>query len=212
MQAKKKTSRLLFNFALAAILSSCAYPISDVYRREARPDVDFNTVHSDPAAYRGTLVIWGGEIIRTVTTGEKSDIIVLETPLDHWGKPLSDVHSQGRFIVQDNRFLDPAVYAKGRKITVAGVIIGEQRNRLDRTYYNYPLIKADQIHLWEESGPTVIVNSDGYWDDFNDWLGPGPYVYHGEEHEGFERHGFDRDRGFENREGFRGQDFDQDRR
>ncbi len=77
----------------------------------------------------------------------------------------------------------------------------------DRSVLQLPasLIKADQIHLWEESGRTVNVNSDGYWDDFNDWLGPGPYAYHGEEHEGFERHGFDRDRGFENHEGFGGQ-------
>ncbi len=90
-----------------------------------------HSVHSGSRSLPGTLVIWGGEIIRTVTAGEKSDIIVLETPLDHWEKPLSDVHSQGRFIVQDNRFLDPAVYAKGRKITVAA------REWPTGAYYNY---------------------------------------------------------------------------
>jgi outer membrane lipoprotein len=206
----KRKSRLFFNFALAAILSSCTCPISDVYRKEARPDVDFSSVHSNPAAYRGTLVIWGGEILRTVNSEGKSDIIVLETPLDQWEKPVSDVHSRGRFIVQDNRFLDPAVFAKGRKITVAGVMIGEQRQRLGRTSYTYPLIRANQIHLWEESGRTIIVNNDGYWDDFDDWLDPGPYTYYGDgaEHEGFGGHDFDRDQGFEHHEGYGGHDFD----
>ena len=64
-------SRWFLNFVLAALMSSCAYPISDVYRKAVRTDVDFKAVHSDPAAYHGTLVIWGGEIIRTVNTGEK---------------------------------------------------------------------------------------------------------------------------------------------
>ena len=127
---------------------------------------------------------------------------------------MSDVHSQGRFIVQDNRFLDPAVYTKGRKITVAGVLVGEQRKPVGRTHYIYPLIKADQIHLWEESDRTVFVNNDGYWGDFDEWQSPGPYAYYGEgeEHEGFARHGFDRDRGFKYHEGFGGHDFGQDRR
>lgn len=195
----KTTSRWICSLALAFLVSSCAYPISEVYRREARTDIDFSTVLSNPAAYSGTVVIWGGEIIRTVNTDGQSEITVLQTPLDGREMPMSDVHSQGRFIVKDNHFLDPVVYAKGRKITVAGVLAGAEQRTLGRSAYNYPLINADEIHLWEKSTQPVIVNNYGYGDDFDAWWGPEFHEYYrGDEgregHGGQHEHDFDRDR------------------
>ncbi len=48
----KRTSRMLFNFALAAMLSSCAYTISDFTQRSAHGCRFYTVSIRDPAAYQ----------------------------------------------------------------------------------------------------------------------------------------------------------------
>ncbi len=51
---------------------------------------------------------------------------VLQLPLGTGQRPDITAPSQGRFIVIYKRFVDPLIYEKGRKITVAGVVEGSQ--------------------------------------------------------------------------------------
>ena len=47
-------------------------------------------------------------------------------------------------------FLDPEIFAKGRYITGAGKLVGDRAGRVDGRDYRFPVIEAQQLHLWEE--------------------------------------------------------------
>ncbi len=132
------------------LIAGCAYPISKELRQEATKEVTFPMVLRNPTAYFGSIVIWGGKIIETQNVARGSELFVLETPLDYQEMPEAEKYSQGRFIARSSTFLDPEVYKKGKKITVAGEVIGKETKPLGKTAYTYPVILVKQIHLWKK--------------------------------------------------------------
>ncbi|MGD8508883.1 MAG: Slp family lipoprotein [Syntrophobacterales bacterium] len=129
--------------------ASCSV-ISSQVRKEAEPPVEFKTLMKEANAYVGRTVIVGGYILATDKLADKSVIVTLQAPLGFRSEPKSRDKSQGRFIVVHKDFLDPAVYRKGRKITVAGYVFGittEDEVRCPNTCLN---IESREIHLWPE--------------------------------------------------------------
>ena len=61
-------------YAFAA--SGCAYPISKGLRQEASKNLTFSMVLQNPAAYVGSVVIWGGEIIKTTNLKNSTEIFI----------------------------------------------------------------------------------------------------------------------------------------
>jgi len=96
------------------------------------------------------VVIWGGVIIKVVNRTGESSLFIQETPLNFSGKPKDREFSQGLFIARTPEFLDPQTYFSGRKVTVAGEIIGEKLGVFKDTPYVYPIIKIREIHTWEK--------------------------------------------------------------
>ncbi|MEJ2034278.1 MAG: Slp family lipoprotein, partial [Deltaproteobacteria bacterium] len=134
---------------LSFALFRCASPIAKVYRQEAVP-ARFSLVHENPANYEGDTVVWGGAIIRTIPTKEGATIYILETKLGFRDKPKASDTSKGRFIAKTNKRLDPLIYSSGRKITMAGKVIGQEvkTNKKTGVTYAYPVIQVEQMHLW----------------------------------------------------------------
>jgi outer membrane lipoprotein len=159
------------------LISGCAYPISRGLREEAREGPTFSMVLQDPTAYVGSIVLWGGRIIEAIPQPEGSELIVLETPLDYLEEPKTAKYSQGRFIAKSPRLLDPEVYQKGKKITLAGEIVGKETRPLDKTKYTYPVVLIKQIHLWRRH--LVYVSPYPYYWYGPGWWGPWPYGYYG---------------------------------
>ncbi len=153
------------------VLFGCSYPISKELRQEARKDITFPQVLQNPNAYKGSTVIWGGSIIQTIPRADGTDIVVLETPLERQERPESDRYSQGRFIVRSPNFLDPEIYKNGRKITVAGQIVGEEPKALGQIMYNYPLVQAKEIHLWSPATYATYPPYP-YWGGWYGWAPP----------------------------------------
>jgi outer membrane lipoprotein len=180
--------------------TGCAYPISRELREEASKDLTFSMVLQNPTAYVGSIVIWGGEIIKTRNLKNSTEILILDSPLDYQGMPKSAEFSRGRFIAKSPQFLDPALYKKGKKITVAGDITGKETKPLGKTEYTYPVVTVKQLHLWEST------RYKSYYDPYWDWYGPYYWPYYmpyyggsygdlggGEEEKEGERGGGDRD-------------------
>jgi outer membrane lipoprotein len=143
--------RLLLASALAALLlSGCAHAISGGLRGQARTDVPFREVAGSPSFYKGYLFIWGGTIVRTTAAERWSEVEVVENPLDRYGAVKNEDVSGGRFLVRSERFLDPLIFEKGRKVTVAGVLVGSVNRRIDDASYTYPVLEPREIHLWRE--------------------------------------------------------------
>jgi outer membrane lipoprotein len=170
------------------MLSGCAYPISKSLREEANPKLTLPVVQPDPSAYVGSLVIWGGRIIKTDNHPNHTDIIVLEMPLRYQEKPEDPSKSRGRFIARTAQFLDPDLFNKGRKITVAGKIEGAEKRPLGKTEYSYPVIQVSELHLWEKEHVVYYPPYYGWgwgWGWYSPLYEPwGPYDWYWEEEAG----------------------------
>lgn len=153
------------------VISGCAHTISPEMRQRARKDLTFPQVLQSPTAYVGFTVIWGGLIIETLNRSDGTAITVLETPLDYQEMPRDEESSRGRFIARISGYLDPEVYRKGRKITLAGDIIGKESKPLGEIQYTYPVVQVRELHLWRER-IVEYYPYPYYWY----WYG-GPYYY-----------------------------------
>jgi outer membrane lipoprotein len=128
----------------------CAHTISSEMRRRAARGVTFPMVLRDPDAYVGTTVIWGGIIIETVNRPGQTEIAILETPLDWEEMPQDEEYTRGRFLAIIPSYLDPEVYRRGRKVTLAGEVAGKEVRPLGETRYVYPKVRVREMHLWRE--------------------------------------------------------------
>ena len=148
--AKGFTSRsLLILFLPVLLLSGCAPVISKGLREQAAKTLTFEEVFQNPEAYKGEIVIWGGEIVKTTNQKDRMTLLeIVQRPLDWQEEPESAGSSEGRFLVLVEKVLDPHIYRNGRLITVAGQILGEKTQLLGEMEYRYPLLLSKQTYLW----------------------------------------------------------------
>jgi outer membrane lipoprotein len=168
--------------ALLAVLiwaTSCA-PFSKNIMDQVDPALTFEDVLRDPSIFQGKTVLWGGVIVETLNRPNETVIKVRQTELDLEKRPTNLDHSRGRFLIQYNGFLDPAIYKEGREITVAGEIIGKEVLPLGNLNYTYPLVGAKEIHLWERlpSYRGVYPYYPWYYDPLYPWGWYRPYWRH----------------------------------
>ena len=161
---------LLFLFV---IISGCAHVISKDLRAKVDPSLSLGEVLQNPNPYKGKFVLWGGEIIQVLRQENGTTLIeVLEWPLGWRGEPQRTVSFRGRFLLSSKESLDPRLYGRGVKITVAGEIQGsmpgEKIKSVSDPAYRYPLILSQEIHLWEEylsPHSSIPPPSGPWWDD-----------------------------------------------
>jgi len=159
-----------------AMIAGCGGPISQELRKEVNPNLTFEQILENPDAHKGTVVIWGGRIVETFNRGNSTVLTILQMPLDTQQKPVRERESAGRFMAQLNRFLDPALYRQGRRVTVAGTVMGREIHKLGEGEYAYPVVQTQEIHLWERYRPSIPYYGYPYfwpgW-DYRYW-----YPYH----------------------------------
>ncbi len=146
-------TRLWFGLALLGVsflASSCVHVISKDLRAQVDKAITFKDVLADPDAYKGRVVIWGGSIIEAGNQKDGTLLEVLQKPMGLDGRPKEGDVTEGRFLALYPGFLDTAVYARNREVTVAGEIQGKVARPIGQVEYNYPLISAGEIHLWPE--------------------------------------------------------------
>lgn len=161
------------------VLSACASPIYRTYQQAAAPGLTFNMVLEDPEAFKGKTVIWGGVIFRTVNTKTGGRLFVLQTPLGYMDKPRGADETGGRFIAEAPYYLDPLIYERGRKVTVAGVVEGKRAVAMSegKQPYVYPVVKVGQLNLWRREPsdyPPGYLGWPGGWYDPYYWRYGGP--------------------------------------
>jgi outer membrane lipoprotein len=135
------------------LLVGCAHVISKETLKEVDRNATFAQVVKAPDAYIGKTVLFGGAIIETKNFADKSEVVVLQSPLDSRDRPVGGDVSEGRFIVTTQGFLDPAIYSPGRKITVAGKVVGKEKHPMGEIEYTYPVIEKQGLYLWPVAGP-----------------------------------------------------------
>lgn len=150
---KVKIGFVLGGFAL---LTGCAAAISSESLKQADPNITFQALVKDPERYRGKIVLLGGQIITTTVREKETWVEVLQQPLDWQHRPQDTDVSYGRFLVHFGGFLDPAIYAAGKKVTVLGEVQGKRVQTLKEMESTYPVLLPREHHLWKpesSSGP-----------------------------------------------------------
>lgn len=109
---------------------------------------DFRALQVDTDQYIDEYVIFGGRIISTDNQRDNSEITVLQFPLDSSERPQMEKESNGRFLIRSDSFLDPEIYAPGKRVTAAGRLIGAETRLIGDYEYVHPIIKGD-LWVWE---------------------------------------------------------------
>jgi outer membrane lipoprotein len=137
-------------FILSVFLAGCAPAISQQARDRVTVTADFSDILKDPQRLKGEVVLLGGKIITTTPQEGGTELVVLQLPLEIGMRPGTRATSKGRFLIQTTEFLDPAVYASDRLVTLVGEIIGDETRPLGQTVYRYPELTLIEMKLWPE--------------------------------------------------------------
>ncbi|MEK6736672.1 MAG: Slp family lipoprotein [Pseudomonadota bacterium] len=130
------------------LLSACA-GLPSAVRDAPAVNVSYYQASRDINGYKDTPVRWGGVIVDVANETHSSLMQVLFYPLDYSGRPQLQKQSEGRFVVESPEFLDPAVYAKDKEITIAGVIKGDIERTVGKRIIRVLLLSATAIYLWQ---------------------------------------------------------------
>jgi outer membrane lipoprotein len=166
--------RYAFLLILAILLTSCAHVLSKKYVESATTGVSFRLIEENPDAYINKTFILGGTIAGTTDTKNGSEVVVAETPVDKYGNITDPDISEGRYLIETVRHLDPLIYRKGRHITFAGKLIGSKKEMLGEMEYRYPVFQAEQIYLWR----TIRRYPPPYPYYYDPFFAPYPYYFY----------------------------------
>ena len=149
--------RVFVPVAAAALLGAgCAgTPFPEELTRSVDRGLTLNELRADPRAHVGARVILGGDIVLTVPRPGETDIEILSRRLGGGDVPERGDRTDGRFLVRAREFLDPAVWARGRRLTVLGTVAGREERPVGELPYAYPVISAERIKLWPADTPWV---------------------------------------------------------
>lgn len=132
--------------AIAAVTGCATTPPLDLtgVDREVTPV----QAMAQPGEARGQRVLWGGVIVgsRNLTSG--TELEVLAYPLTSAGKPDRNADPTRRFLLTHAGYLEPVDYGPGRLVSAVGKVAGAREGKVGETPYTYPLLEAEQVHLW----------------------------------------------------------------
>jgi outer membrane lipoprotein len=160
---------------LGVVLTGCATHIPQTVREPAPGDLSLAAVRQNLSSHRGQPVRWGGTIAAVENRQTETWIEIVGRELDGSGRPRETDHSEGRFVAQVQGFLDPAVYAVGRSVTVAGTVSDETSRPIGGYLYSYPVVSANLVYLWGPLPEPRRDYYDPYWPHPWDPWYPSPY-------------------------------------
>ncbi len=163
---------------ICLLLSACA-GLPAAVKNVPVADVTYSQASQNPNSYKDTPVRWGGVIIEVENEENFTLVQVLSHPLNSYGRPQLSRPSEGRFVIKSSEFLDPAVYAKDKEITVAGMLKGDIERTIGKKTVRLPLLSATAMYLWPafQGNPYYGYGYPGYGGyGINPYFG---YGYHG---------------------------------
>jgi len=151
--------------------TACSVMPADV-SKDAMPEIPFAQLIREAERHRGETVVLGGYVVEVTNLKQQSLMIAVQAPLGNTQEPKAKDLSQGRLVINYQGFLDPEVYQKDRKITVAGKVMASSQTEQDTYPYPYLRIDLTHIHLWPVEKP---VPYDPYWDPWGPRYRYDPY-------------------------------------
>ncbi len=137
---------------ISILLISCAPVIRKDLMKTAIKNPNLTGIKEKPIIHKGELYAFGGIIVDTKITEKGSLIEAIYVPVDSGGYLKDTIPSNGRFLAlypEEFGLLDPVIYSKKRKITIAGKFIETREGKINEMKYTYPLFEIKDIYLWE---------------------------------------------------------------
>jgi len=157
--AYREGMRRFWPILLAVLVGGCATAFPESVMRTVDTRITADALVRDPAVLKGARVIIGGDILSVQPRPGLTEIELLARRLQGDDSPERSDRSPGRVLVHSPEFLDPAVYAAGRSITVVGEVTGVEERKIGEVPYRYPVIRAERIRLW----PKDVALGPGYY-------------------------------------------------
>ncbi|WP_342349403.1 Slp family lipoprotein [uncultured Nitrospira sp.] len=153
---RNKLVFLLFLTVLCA--GGCSTPYQSTLPPNLAEQIDpllmFPRIKDDPDSFKGKLVILGGQILAAKRLQNSTQLTILQLPLIDDQEPTTELtQSQGRFIAEQQQFLDPATVPPGSRITLAVEISGSVQQSLDEDIYTYPTFLIKHFKIWPAYSP-----------------------------------------------------------
>lgn len=143
--------RLFILIVLSTCLAAgCAPVLSQRTMEQGSLIVPLADMIQRPDLYRGKLFVFGGTVATSRATVAGSVLELAFSPVNSYGS-LYDTISGMRVLVfmpKEHGLLDPAVFVKSRKVTVAGVFDGVQAGKIEEMDYTYPFFRVHELYLW----------------------------------------------------------------
>lgn len=168
----KKMSAIVVTSFLLALLSGCSNIPKQISTAPAN-DIQLNEIQGTIENFSNQEVRWGGEVVSVENNHEFSIIQMVQYPLNHYGKPITNQASEGRFLARTSDFIDPVVYKEGTLLTFSGKVDGEATRQVDKKELSMPIIKVSSLYKWQRY---QSVQRDPFYDPF---YFNGFYPYHG---------------------------------
>jgi len=154
--------------------------IPDRLADQINKTLTYEQAKAAPAANRGQMVVWGGEVLNAVRDTERTTVEVLELPLNKDHIPLDNrAASRGRFLAVDSRgeIIDPAIFKEGSRVTVIGELLGIRTETHDQAAYDYPIVAIRDMTVWEERDRSIYPFT-GYYNYYGyGYYGYRPYIF-----------------------------------
>jgi len=160
---------------MLALLGGCASQAPRAISEAPAKNISLTQALQDPQGLRGATVRWGGAIASVQNRRDETWIEIVERPLWRDGQPRDTDRSEGRFLAHVAGFLDPAVYAKNRLITVAGTLDETETRTIGEFPYRYAVVRVSDAHLWPKESNVYHHYYSPYW--YDPWY-PWGYPYY----------------------------------
>jgi outer membrane lipoprotein len=157
-------------FSLLLFLFGCNSHIPTLINTPPDYELGYKQVKNNTKNYQDQYVRWGGKIVSVENKENSTWVEILANPLNSFGRPILRDDYQGRFIARIDGFLEPEQYSKDRYLTIYGKVETNVTRHVDEYPYNYPLIYAQEHHLWSKQ------RTAQYYDP--DYYGYYPRIYH----------------------------------
>jgi hypothetical protein len=125
----------------------------------------------------------GGDIVSIRNLTEGTLLEMLQKPLDATDRPLDTDQTERRFMALCDGHLDPAVYSKGRQVTLAELVLGTRTDTVGEITYGYcwpTSFKVLEVLFLGEVSSAFLPSKKACWAHQFRYLGVGqqyPYVY-----------------------------------
>lgn len=161
----------VFLLCLAALFAGCSTPYKNTLPPAMAEHIEhsltFPQIKESPDSFKGKLVILGGQVLEAKRLKDSTRLIILQLPLINDQEPTTELtQSKGRFIAEQQEFLDPATVPPGSRITLVGELSGSIPQSLDETVYTYPTLSIKHFKVWPD-----------YPSDYNRYGSYYPYPY-----------------------------------